>query len=108
MYALVEIKGKQYKAEKDAVLKVDKLDSEAGSQIEFDSVLLISDGDKVSVGQPYVKNAKIVVSVQDLKKDKKVTTVKFKKRKGKSPIYCKHSYKCSNDTIPISVRTKRY
>ena len=82
MYALVEIKGKQYKAEKDAVLKVDKLDNETGDKIEFDSVLLVSDGDKVSVGQPYVQNAKVVVSVQDLKKDKKVTTVKFKKRKG--------------------------
>lgn len=82
MYALVEIKGKQYKAEKDAVLKVDKLEGETGSKIEFDSVLLLSDGDRVSVGQPFVKNAKVVVTVQDLKKDKKVTTVKFKKRKG--------------------------
>lgn len=82
MYALVEIKGKQYKAEKDAVLKVDKLDNETGDKIEFDSVLLVSYGYKVSVGQPYVQNAKVVVSVQDLKKDKKVTTVKFKKRKG--------------------------
>ena len=43
MYALVEIKGKQYKAEKDAVLKVDKLDNETGDKIEFDSVLLVSD-----------------------------------------------------------------
>lgn len=82
MYALVEIKGKQYKAEKDAVLKVDKLEGEAGSKMEFDSVLLVSDGDRVSVGQPFVKAAKVVVTVQDLKKDKKVMTVKFKKRKG--------------------------
>lgn len=82
MYALVEIKGKQYKAEKDAVLKVDKLDGEIGSKIEFDSVLLVSDGDQVTVGQPYLKNAKVVATVQDLKKDRKVTTVKFKKRKG--------------------------
>ncbi len=82
MYALVEIKGKQYKAEKDAVLKVDKLEGETGSKMEFDSVLLVSDGDRVSVGQPFVKNAKVVVTVQDLKKDKKVMTVKFKKRKG--------------------------
>ena len=58
------------------------MDNETGDKIEFDSVLLVSDGDKVSVGQPYVQNAKVVVSVQDLKKDKKVTTVKFKKRKG--------------------------
>ena len=58
MYALVEDKGKQYKAEKGSVLTVDKLDAEKGAKIEIDSVLLISDGDKVSVGTPFVKGAK--------------------------------------------------
>ncbi len=82
MYALVEIKGKQYKAEKGAVLKVDKLNEEIGASVEFDSVVLTSDGDKVSVGQPYVKGAKVKAVVEDLKKDKKVLVVKFKRRKG--------------------------
>ncbi len=82
MYALVEIKGKQYKAEKGAVLKVDKLNEEIGASVEFDSVVLTSDGDKVNVGQPYVKGAKVKAVVEDLKKDKKVMVVKFKRRKG--------------------------
>ena len=52
MYALIEYKGKQYKAEKGAKLVVDKLSAESGSKIDIDTVLLISDGDKVTVGNP--------------------------------------------------------
>ena len=54
MYATIEFKGKQYKAEKDVVLTVDKLDAEKGTKIDIDTVLLVSDGDKISVGTPYV------------------------------------------------------
>ncbi len=82
MYALVEILGKQYKAEKDAVLKIDKVDAENGSVLEFDSVLLLNNDGKVKVGTPYVKGVKISTTVEDHRKDKKVTIIKFKRRKG--------------------------
>ena len=82
MYALVEILGKQYKAEKDAVLKIDKVDAENGSVLEFDSVLLLNNDGKVKVGTPYVKGVKISTTVEDQRKDKKVTIIKFKRRKG--------------------------
>ena len=82
MYALVEIKGKQYKAEKGGVLKVDRMEQEDGSKVEFDSVLLMKDGEAVKVGTPYVKGAKISATVQETKKDKKVMVIKFKRRKG--------------------------
>ena len=52
MYALVEIKGKQYKAEKGSVLHVDKLEGETGSEVEFDSVLLTSADGGITVGAP--------------------------------------------------------
>ena len=78
MYATIEFKGKQYKAEKDVVLTVDKLDAEKGSKIDIDTVLLVSDGDKISVGAPYVKGAKVTVVVEDTFKDKKVIVFKFK------------------------------
>ena len=65
MYATIEFKGKQYKAEKDVVLTVDKLDAEKGTKIDIDTVLLVSDGDKISVGTPYVKGAKVTVVVED-------------------------------------------
>ena len=71
MYALVEYKGKQYKAEKGAVLSVDKLDT----------VLLVSDGDKISVGAPYVKGAKVQIVVEDSFRDKKVLVFKYKSKK---------------------------
>ncbi len=47
MYALVEFKGKQYKAEKGALLKVDRIDAEKGSPVDIETVLLVS-GEKIS------------------------------------------------------------
>ncbi|MCD6398156.1 MAG: 50S ribosomal protein L21 [Spirochaetaceae bacterium] len=82
MYALVEILGKQYKAEKDSILKIDKVDAENGSFLEFDSVLLLNNDGKVKVGTPYVKGVKVSTTVEDHRKGKKVTIIKFKKRKG--------------------------
>ena len=81
MYATIEFKGKQYKAEKDVVLTVDKLDAEKGAKIDIDTVLLVSDGDKISVGTPYVKGAKVTVVVEDSFRDKKVLVFKYKSKK---------------------------
>ncbi|MDE7228152.1 MAG: 50S ribosomal protein L21 [Treponemataceae bacterium] len=81
MYALFEYKGKQYKAEKDALIQVDKIDAEKGAKIAIDSVLLVSDGDKVSVGVPYVQGAKVEVEVEDSFRDKKVLVFKYKSKK---------------------------
>lgn len=81
MYALFEYKGKQYKAEKDALIQVDKIDAEKGAKIAIDSVLLVSDGDKVSVGAPYVQGAKVEVEVEDSFRDKKVLVFKYKSKK---------------------------
>jgi len=82
MYALVEIQGKQYKAEEGALLKVDKIDKTAGDSLEFDSVLLVRDGEETKVGTPYVKGAKISATVEDQIRGKKVLVYKFKRRKG--------------------------
>ena len=81
MYALVEYKGKQYKAEKGSLLQVDKIDAEKGSKIDIDSVLLVSDGENVKVGAPYVQGAKVQVVVEDSFKDKKVLVLKYKSKK---------------------------
>lgn len=81
MYALVEYKGKQYKAEKGALLQVDKIDAEKGTKIDMENVLLVSDGDKVTVGTPYVSGAKVKVVVEESFKDKKVIVFKFKSKK---------------------------
>lgn len=81
MYALIEYKGKQYKAEKGAKLKIDKLTAESGSKIDIDTVLLVSDGDKVSVGSPYVSGAKVSATVGDTYRDRKVIVFKHKAKK---------------------------
>ncbi|MCH5294703.1 MAG: 50S ribosomal protein L21 [Treponema sp.] len=82
MYAVVEYKGNQYKAEKDAVLTVSKInDAKAGDTVTIDKVLLVSDGDKVSVGTPYVQGAKVTVEVGETFRDKKVLVFKYKSKK---------------------------
>ena len=81
MYALVEIKGKQYKAVKGDVLRVDLFSEEAGTAVEIDKVLLVSDEKKIKTGTPYVKGAKVLAVIQDAFKDRKVNILKFKKRK---------------------------
>ena len=81
MYALVEYKGKQYKAEKDVLIQVDKIDAEEGATIDIDTVVLVSDGDSISVGAPYVKGAKVRVVVENSIRDKKVIVFKYKSKK---------------------------
>lgn len=81
MYALVEYKGKQYKAEKGATIRVDKIDAEAGSTIEVDTVLLISDEGRVNVGAPYVAGAKVTLVVEEAIRDKKIIVYKYKSKK---------------------------
>jgi large subunit ribosomal protein L21 len=81
MYALVEIKGKQYKAEEGALLKVSKIDLESGKTVEFESVLAVRTDDKISFGGPYVKGAKVTAVLEGHGKDDKITVFKYKRRK---------------------------
>ena len=57
MYAIVETGGKQYQMEEGKYLKVELLDGEKDSKVVFDKVVLIANGKKSKVGQPYVKKA---------------------------------------------------
>jgi large subunit ribosomal protein L21 len=81
MYALVEIKGKQYKAEAGSLLKVDLCDKQPGEAMEFDSVLLVSGEKKTQIGQPYVKGVTVKAVVEEHGRDKKILVYKYKKRK---------------------------
>ncbi len=81
MYALVEIAGKQYKAEAGTQLKVDKLAGSAGDTVTFDSVLMVSDGTSVTVGAPFVKGAAVTGTIDGFGRDPKITVFKYKKRK---------------------------
>ena len=81
MYALVEIKGRQYRAEKGAQLKVDKIEAEKGNSIEFDKVLMVNDDKDIKIGSPYLSGIKIAATVEDQIKDDKIVVFKYKKRK---------------------------
>ena len=64
MYAIVEISGKQYKVQEGDIVFVDRLEElEEGKTTTFDKVLLVSDGDKVTVGTDTVKGAKVKATV---------------------------------------------
>ena len=82
MYALIEFKGRQYKAEKGALLKVDKIDAEPGSKLDIDSVLLLSrDGNYITVGTPYVAGARVSAVVEGHEKGEKIIVFKYKPKK---------------------------
>ncbi|MDD2232720.1 MAG: 50S ribosomal protein L21 [Sphaerochaetaceae bacterium] len=83
MYALVEILGKQYKAEVGKTIQVDRIaDKAAGETVEFATVLAVVDGDNVKFGAPYVEGAKVVASLEEEIKGDKIRVYKFHKRKG--------------------------
>lgn len=80
MYAVVEINGKQYRAEKGATLTVDRFDAEQGTALSLDKVLLLS-GDTVKVGAPYVAGAAVKAVVQEEVKGEKIVVFKYKPKK---------------------------
>jgi large subunit ribosomal protein L21 len=82
MYAIVDIAGQQFKVAKDQKVYVHRLDAKTGSKISFDQVLLLGDGDKVTVGAPAIANASVEAKVVKHLKDDKVIVFKKKRRKG--------------------------
>ena len=81
MYAVLVTGGKQYRVMKGEVLRVEKLDVEAGSDVKFDDVLLLGDGEKVTVGTPKVAGASVSATVKAHGRLDKVRIVKFRRRK---------------------------
>lgn len=82
MYAVIQTGGKQYRVTEGASLKIEKLDAEAGSTIEFDQVMLVGEGASVTIGQPLVKGGKVTATVESQGRRRKIEVVKFKRRQG--------------------------
>lgn len=83
MYAVIRTGAKQYRVQAGDVLEVELLDGQQGAEISLDDVLLVADGDKVQVGKPTVKGAKVTAEVVNPdKKGKKVIAFKFRRREG--------------------------
>ena len=81
MYAVIKTGGKQYRVSQGDRIRVEKLDGDIGTSLEFDDVLMIG-GDKVVVGTPNVEGAKVTAEITGQDKAKKVIVFKMKRRKG--------------------------
>jgi len=81
MYAIVKTGGKQYKVREGDILRVEKLPGEVGNEISFEDVLLYSDGETVTVGQPKVDDVIVSGHIIAQEKSKKIIVFKYKRRK---------------------------
>ncbi len=81
MYAVIQTGGKQYRVAEGDVLRVEKLPAEVGDEIELDQVLLVVDGEQVSVGNPRVEGARVKAQVRAHGRGPKVRIVKMLRRK---------------------------
>ncbi|MCT8339087.1 50S ribosomal protein L21 [Flavobacteriaceae bacterium TK19130] len=82
MYAIVEIAGQQFKVAKDQKVFVHRLANDEGDKVDFDSVLLIGDGDDITIGAPAIDGAQVGAKVLRHLKGDKVIVFKKKRRKG--------------------------
>lgn len=81
MYAIVKTGGKQFKAEKDEVIIVEKIEGEPGSKVELDEVVMVADGGSVKVGSPFVAGAKVRAEIVRQGKAKKINGFTYKPKK---------------------------
>ena len=80
MYVIADINGIQTRLEPEAVVDVPRLDGEPGQKLSFDRILMLSDGDRVAVGQPFVKGASLTAEVVEHLRGPKLRIFKFKRR----------------------------
>jgi len=81
MYAVVNSGGKQYKVQQGQVLRVEKIPGDVGNPVTFERVLMFSDGDNVSIGQPALEDIVVEGHIVEQGKAKKIIVFKYKKRK---------------------------
>ena len=81
MYAVIKTGGKQYRVQEGQTLKLEKLEVATGETLNFDEVLLVSDGENIKVGAPLVEGAKVTAEVIDHGRGDKIRIIKFRRRK---------------------------
>ncbi len=81
MYAVVAAGGKQYKVREGETLRVEKIPGDVGNAVAFDKVLMYSDGETVSIGQPVLENVAVSGHIVEQGKAKKIIVFKYKRRK---------------------------
>ncbi len=81
LYAIAETSGQQFWFEVDKYYDIDRLNAKEKDKITIDKILLIKDKDNISIGKPYIKNAKIELEVVSHKRDKKIIVYKMRPKK---------------------------
>ena len=81
MYAVIQTGGKQYRVAEGDTLKVEKIAAEEGASVELEKVLMIADGETVTVGKPYVEGGKVTATVTSHGRGEKIKIIKFRRRK---------------------------
>jgi large subunit ribosomal protein L21 len=82
MYAVIQTGGKQYRVAQGDLVTIEKLVGVAGDRVEIDSVLMIVEGDQVTVGHPQLERAHVVGTIVRQERGPKVLIYKHKRRKG--------------------------
>jgi len=80
MYAIVNINGTQTKVSPDSVVEVPRLKGDPGQKLTFDQVMLVADGDKITIGKPFVKGASLIAEVVEHFRGEKIKIFKYKRR----------------------------
>ncbi|RKF14532.1 50S ribosomal protein L21 [Alginatibacterium sediminis] len=81
MYAVIQSGGKQHRVAEGQTIRLEKLDVETGSSVEFDDVLMVANGEDIKVGAPYVDGSKVTAEVVSHGRGDKVKIMKFRRRK---------------------------
>ncbi|NVK20879.1 MAG: 50S ribosomal protein L21 [Kangiellaceae bacterium] len=81
MYAVIKSGGKQHRVKEGQVVRLEKIEVETGSNVDFNEVLMVADGDSITLGQPTVEGATVTGEVVNHGRAKKVKILKFKRRK---------------------------
>ena len=81
MFAVIKTSGKQYRVSQGDKLRVETLDADEGDAVNLDQVMMVGEGDKVTVGEPLIAGASVSAKVLTHGRGRKVDIVKFRRRK---------------------------
>lgn len=81
MYAVIKTGGKQYRVKEGDIIKLELLSEEVGKEISFSEVIMLTDGDKVTLGTPLLDKVAVKAEVLEHGRHKKIKIIKFRRRK---------------------------
>ena len=81
MYAVIKTGGKQYRVSEGDIIEIEKLDSDEGTAVDFEDILMVGEGEDVKIGTPFIDGCKVTGTITEQKRGKKIEIIKFRRRK---------------------------